>query len=98
MTLQTKEEYEALHATRKRREMPEFKEAYKARAGIESAHEQGNRRCGLKQERYIGLAKTHLHLILLVCALNLIRVGTWLSGTPRARTRVSCFARLASTS
>jgi transposase len=95
LTLQTKEAYEALHAARRRQQTPEFKEAYKARAGIESAHEQGQRRCGLQQARYIGLAKTHLQHILCACALNLLRVGEWLAGTLRAKTRVSRFARLA---
>lgn len=95
LTLQTKEEYEALHAARRRQKTPEFKEAYKARAGIESAHEQGNRRCGLRQARYIGLAKTHLQHVLTAAALNLIRVGEWLFGSPRAKTRLSRFAQLA---
>jgi transposase len=95
LTLQTKEEYEALHAARRRQKTPEFKEAYKARAGIESVQEQGQRRCGLQQARYLGLAKTRLQHILSACALNLIRVGEWLSGTPHAKTRVSRFVRLA---
>ena len=44
LMLQTREEYEALHAARRRQKTPEFKEAYKARSGIESTHEQGIRR------------------------------------------------------
>src|SRR5689334_2213734 len=87
--------YEALHAARRGRKTPEFTESYKARAGVESVHEQGNRRCGLQQARYIGLAKTRLQRILSACALNLIRVGEWQAGTPHAKTRISRFARLA---
>ena len=95
LMLQTREEYEALHAARRRQKTPEFKEAYKARSGIESTHEQGIRRCGLRQARYIGQAKTHLQHILTATALNLVRVGEWLFGSPRAKTRISRFAQLA---
>ena len=95
LMLQTQEEYEALHAARRRQKTPEFKAAYKARSGIESTHEQGIRRCGLRHARYIGLAKTRLQHILTAAALNLVRVNEWLFGAPRAKTRISRFAQLA---
>jgi hypothetical protein len=55
---------------------------------------RGVRRCGLRQARYIGLAKTRLQHILIAVALNVVRIGEWLLGLTRARTRVSPFARL----
>jgi len=61
---------------------------------IESAHAQGIRRCGLRQARYVGLAKTHLQHLATAAALNFVRLGEWLTGTPRAKTRCSPFAAL----
>ena len=70
---------------------------YAARAGVESTHEQTIRRCGLRQCRYIGLAKTHLQHVVTATAINLIWVGQWLTGTPMAPTRCSHFAALQGT-
>jgi DDE family transposase len=64
------------------------------RAGIEGTHAQGMRRCGLRQSRYIGLARTHLQHIATAAALNVVRMGEWLAGTPHAKTRCSPFAAL----
>jgi hypothetical protein len=71
-----------------------FRADYAERAGIESAHEQAVRRCGLRQCRYIGLAKTRLQHVVTAVAVNLIRLGEWLAGTPLAPTRRSRFAAL----
>jgi transposase len=57
--LQAREQYEALHAARQHQTTAAFAQQYASRAGIEGTHEQGIRRCGLRQSRYIGLAKTH---------------------------------------
>jgi transposase len=57
--LQAREQYEALQEARKRQTTEEFRQQYAPQAGIESAHAQGIRRCGLRQARYVGLAKTH---------------------------------------
>ncbi len=48
----------------------------------------------LRRARYIGLAKAHLQHVLTAAAMNLSRLGSWLAGTPRARTRQSAFVRL----
>lgn len=95
LMLHTQEQHEALQAARQRQTTPEFKEAYNARAGIEGTHAQGIRRCGLREARYLGIAKTSLQHVLTVAALNLVRVGEWLFGSPRAKTRISRFAQLA---
>ena len=94
LMLQTREEYEALRAARQRQGTAEFKAEYAARAGVESAHAQGIRRCDLRHARYIGLPKVHLQHVLTAAALNMVRVGEWLAGTPLAKTRVSSFAGL----
>jgi transposase len=94
LMLQRREEYEAMQARRRRQTQPKFRKEYAARAGIEGTHSQGLRRCGLRQARYIGLAKTHLQHVLTAAAINLIRVAEWLAGTPLAKTRVSPFAEL----
>ncbi len=92
--LQTREEYEALQAARHRQATAEFKAQYAARAGVESAHGQAVRRCDLRHARYLGLPKVHLQHVLTAAALNMVRVGEWLAGTPLAKTRVSSFAGL----
>ncbi|WP_245537432.1 transposase [Thiocystis violascens] len=71
-----------------------FRRQYAARAGVESTHEQAIRRSGLRQCRDIGEAKTHLQHLATAVAINLIRVGEWLGGTPIAPTRCSRFAAL----
>jgi hypothetical protein len=43
---------------------------------------------------YVGLAKTHFQHLATAAALNVVRLGEWLTGTPRAKTRCSPFAAL----
>jgi transposase len=92
--LQEHEQYEALQAARQRQTTEAFHRQYAPRAGIESTHSQGIRRCGLRQARYSGLVKTHLQHLATAAALNFVRLGEWLAGTPRAKTRCSPFAAL----
>ncbi len=92
--LQEREYHEALQTARTRQTTKEFRQQYAARAGIEGTHEQAIRRSGLRRARYIGIAKTHLQHVLTAVALNVVRVGEWLAGTPIAKTRLSPFAAL----
>ena len=92
--LQAQEQYEALHTARQRQTTEAFAQQYAPRAGIEGTHAQGIRRCGLRQARYIGLARTHLQHIATAAALNVVRIGEWLAGTAQAKTRCSPFAAL----
>lgn len=94
LTLHPQAHEEALRAAREREQTPEFADTYAQRAGVESAHAQGIRRCGLRRSRYVGLAKTHLQHVLTAVALNLVRLGAWLAGIPLAPTRQSTFAQL----
>jgi transposase len=93
LTLRPEKEHQALQAARERQRTEAFARSYACRAGIEGTHTQGVRRCGLRRSRYVGEAKTHLQHLLTGTALNFIRVGAWLMGTPRARTRESAFVR-----
>ena len=74
---------------------PAFKEAYARRAGVEGTLSQAVHRAGLRQARYVGLAKTHLQHLATAAALNMVRLGAWWAGTPLVTTRRSAFAALA---
>lgn len=92
--LHAREHHEALRDARRNQTSPQFRASYAARAGIEGTHGQAVRRCGLRQCRYLGLAKVHLQHILTATALNVVRIAEWLAGTPSATTRWSRFAAL----
>ncbi len=94
LMLQPREQHEALQIARREQTGAAFRARYAARAGIEGTHAQGVRRCGLREARYLGLAKTTLQHVCTAAALNLIRVAEWLAGTPHATTRCSPFAAL----
>jgi transposase len=94
ITLHPREHEEALRAARAREQTDDFATDYAQRAGVEGTHAQALRVCGLRRSRYLGEAKTHLQHILSAVALNLLRIGAWLNGTPFAPTRQSPFARL----
>ena len=88
-------EYTALQRARQAQDTPEFKEQYARRAGIEGTLSQAVRRFDLRRTRYVGLAKTHLQMLATAVAINLHRLFDWWQQRPRARTRISPFARLA---
>lgn len=88
-------EHEALKTARAFHASPEGQRQYKRRAGIEGTLSQGVRAFGLRQTRYRGLAKTHLQNIAIAAAMNVDRLVNWLTGVPRAKTRISRFAALA---
>lgn len=92
--MRPKELHQALLEGREREKTEAFTEQYAARAGIEGTLSQGVRAFGLRQARYIGLAKTHLQHVLSAMALNITRVLVWLSGDRPAQTRSSAFVRL----
>jgi IS5 family transposase len=93
LTLHPRDEELALRAARQREQTPEFATAYAPRAGVEATYAQALRRGGLRRSRYTGQAKTHLQHRLTATALNLLRLGHWLTGTPLAPTRESAFTR-----
>lgn len=97
LKLRPQAKHEILQASRKEQKTKPWKERYKTRAGVEGTISQGVRKSGLRQSRYIGLAKTHLQHIAIAAATNLVRTARWLQGIPHAQTRRSPFAALAST-
>jgi len=97
LTLIPQAAYVALQKARQRQQTSVFPQQYARRAGIEGTLSQAVCALGLRQSRYIGLAKTRLQHILVAAALNLIRIVAWLDEIPRARTRISHFAALATT-
>ena len=89
-----REEYDALNAARARMADPEWLGRYQTRAGVEGTLSQGVRAFGMRQSRYIGLAKTGLQQVCTAAAMNVARVVHWLDGRPHAKTRVTRFAAL----
>jgi len=95
ITVRADAAHHALQEARTRARTPAaYGAEYAHRAGIEGTISRGLRRCDLRQARYIGLAKTRLQHILTTVAINFLRLGEWLSGTPRARTRQTPFTQL----
>jgi transposase len=94
ITVRPKEHYLALKARREQANTPEYAAEYARRAGIEGTLSQGTRVLRLRRTCYFGLARTHLSHVLTAAGLNLLRVGDWLAGTLRAKTRQSPFVAL----
>ncbi len=87
--------HKALQARRREQATPEFRQRYKARAGIEGTLSQAVRGMGVRRARYDGLQKTHLQHLLTAVAINLVRIDAVLTLTPRGHTRQSHFMGLA---
>jgi len=99
LVLLPREQYEALRTAKQRQNTESYREEYSIRAGVESTHSQGIRRCDLRRTRYIGLDKTRLQHIFTAIALNMIRTVEWLTDMSpiepsQAKTRLSRFAAL----
>jgi transposase len=94
ITFLPEEQHLALQAARKEQKSREFRKKYSRRAGVEGTISQGVGAYGLRVTRYIGLAKTHLQMLAIAAAIDLHRLFDWWEQKPRAKTRVSVFARL----
>jgi len=95
LTLYPQEQYEAQLEARKRQATDEFKELYGKRAGIESTIAQGVKTTGLRNARYIGLARTHLQHIATAVAINLVRLYHWFIGERPEERKLSPFLAVA---
>ena len=95
MTPRPQERHEALQAARHQQETTGWKAEYAARAGVEGTLSQGVRRFGLRDCRYIGLAKARSQHVASAAAINVHWISDWVGGVSRATTRTSPFARLA---
>ena len=94
LSVRVEADYAALTHLRAEQETSQWKDRYHRRAGVEGTFAQGVRLTGLRQARYVGLAKVHLQHIVIVVALNLVRLANWLEQIPFATTRRSRFAQL----
>ena len=70
-----------------------FQAGYARRAGVEGTIHQAISH-GARRARYRGLPKTRLEHAYIACALNLIRLEAYWTGTPLDRRRTSHLARL----
>lgn len=95
LSLRHQAEFDALQQARNHQQSEEFSKTYAQRAGIEGTHSQAVRALGLRQTRYLGLAKTSLQHLLTAAAINLIRLDAFLCQKKAAKTRTSRFAALA---
>jgi len=82
-------EHEALMTARALMNDEDFWLRYRERSGIEGTISQAVRTCGARISRYIGSKKMALQNTLIGLAINVTRLGVWLSGTPLAKTRKS---------
>ena len=94
ITVRREAEYQALQAARERAGTDDYVRTFAKRAGIEGTLSRAIRRTRLRRTRYIGEARVHLSHLLAAVALNFLRLGEWLTGAERAKTRRSPFARL----
>jgi transposase len=95
LTVRPREHLETFQAACQRQTTQEVKARSACRAGLEGPLSQGVHLGGLRRSRYVGLAKTRLHHLLLATALNFVRTAAWLADLPLAHTRRSAFAALA---
>jgi transposase len=70
-----------------------FQADYARRAGVEGTMHQAASH-GARRARYRGLPKTRLDHVYMACALNLLRLEAYWTGTPLDRQRTSHLARL----
>ena len=95
LRLHQRAEHETLKAARERLTTKDGRRRYARRAGIEGTISQGVRAFGLRRGRYRGLAKIHLQHVATAAAINVERLAAWFRAVPRAATRTSRFAGLA---
>ena len=94
LTLRPREIHEAVMAARAAQDTPQFKDRYRARAGVEGTMAQATHVTGIRRARYTGLAKTRLEHLAAATAINCIRLNAWYAGKPLDRTRTTHLQRL----
>lgn len=99
LTLAREPVHQALEERRQEQVTPAFQQQYALRAGVEATISQGVRTKGLRQARYRGQDKVHVHHLRIAAAINLVRIDSWLcahqTDRPARRKRpLSRFGRL----
>src|SRR6266849_5351590 len=93
LTLLPRDLAEAQAAARAAEKTIPFQADYARRAGVEGTMHQAASH-GARRARYRGLPKTRLDHMYMACALNLLRLEAFWTGTPLDRQRTSHLARL----
>ena len=93
LTLPPRDLAEAQAAARAAEKTIPFQADYARRAGVEGTMHQAASH-GARRARYRGLPKTRLDHVYMACALNLLRLHAYWTGTPLDRRRTSHLARL----
>ena len=93
LTLPPRDLAEAQAAARAADKTIPFQADYARRAGVEGTMHQATSH-GARRARYRGLPKTRLDHVYMACALNLLRLHAYWTGTPLDRRRTSHLARL----
>lgn len=96
LTLLPADQQQILETRRREQTTDAWRQRYHARAGVEATISQAVRHTGIRRSRYTGTTKTHLGHVFAATAVNLIRVDSWLTGTPLGLTRISHLTHLAS--
>jgi len=94
LSLRPRQIHEAVLAARAAQDTPEFKDRYRARAGVEGTMAQATHVTGIRRARYTGLDKTRLEHLAAATAINCIRLDAWYAGKPLDRTRTTHLQRL----
>jgi len=93
LSLPPRELAEAQAAARAAETTIPFQADYARRAGVEGTMHQATAH-GARRARYRGLPRTRLDHVYMACALNLLRLEAYWTGTPLDRQRTSHLARL----
>jgi transposase len=93
LTVPPRDLAEAQAAARAAEKTIPFQADYARRAGVEGTMHQAASH-GARRARYRGLPKTRLDHVYMACALNLLRLHAYWTGTPLDRRRTSHLARL----
>jgi hypothetical protein len=93
LTVPPRDVAEAQAAARAEEKTISFQADYARRAGVEGTMHQAASH-GARRARYRGLPKTRLDHAYMACALNLLRLHAYWTGTPLDRRRTSHLARL----
>ena len=94
LTLRPRKVHEAVAAARTEQATQPWKARYSIRAGAEGTIRQTTHVTGIRNARYLGLAKTRLEHNAAAAAVNLIRLDAWLTGKPLDRTRTTHLQRI----
>jgi transposase len=99
LTVYPRDIHAVLQQRRAEQSTPAFQKQYARRAGVESTMSEGVRSHGMRHSRYRGRDKTHLQMVTVAAAINLVRIESMLTRTqkglpPRQPRAPSPFARL----